>query len=62
MSTKSDQRTEPRYQCRECGDEHHPDDRDEHEITIGVTCCPACGATRARVVQDYDGRVYDDEW
>lgn len=49
--------SEPKICCYECGDEHHPDEREEHEFRLNVRCCPACGAKRGRVIQDYNGPV-----
>lgn len=51
-----------RYTCVECDDEHHPDEREDHEFRLGVSCCPECGAIRARVTHDLTGPIeYDDK-
>lgn len=49
------------YTCLQCDDKHHPDDRVESDVLIGVTHCPVCNEKRARVTHDLDGDVvYDD--
>lgn len=47
-----------RYQCRECDDIHHPDDRPDHDFLLNATVCPSCGSKRLRVYRDFDGRLY----
>jgi len=46
-----------RYECLSCGDEHHPDDREDHAFLIGKRVCPECGGGRARVTHNLDGPV-----
>lgn len=45
-----------RYECKECGLAHHPDDRPEHDAVI-KTVCPSCGSGRARIIHDLSGPV-----
>jgi len=49
-----------RYECLGCGDEHHPDAREEHAFRLGTRVCPACGSTRARVSHDLTGPVLQE--
>jgi len=46
-----------RYQCRDCEDIHHPDDRPDHEFLLNSTVCPSCGSQRVRVHRDYEGHL-----
>jgi Zn finger protein HypA/HybF involved in hydrogenase expression len=45
------------FTCIECGDAHHPSERDDHEFRLDTTTCPECGGKRKLITHDLSGEV-----
>lgn len=48
------------YTCVECGDSHHPREREQHPVLLR-SICPECGESRCRVTHDFEAKItYDN--